>query len=126
MIGCDCGAKILKLTTISLLELGQCDIPVSNASSELVNVQLLHLVEFADVPVIQCKLKVQRTIHKCSVFDYLIPVENGIQQYIHEIGRVACQLVHQAGNLKFLDSHIITGVQVNQTQTYSLTFVGSA
>ena len=60
------------------------------------------------------------------MLDYLIPVENSIQQYIHEIGRDACQLLNQTGNIKFLDSHAITGVCVNQTQTYSLTFVGSA
>lgn len=126
MIGYDCGTKILNLTTISLLEVGPCDLPKNNATSVDVNIQLLQIVEFASIPVVQCKLEVHREVHKCSVFDYLLPVENGIQQYIHEIGRDACQLLHQTGNLKFMDQHIITNVRVNQSQTFSLTFAGSA
>ena len=122
----DCGAKVLNLTTISLLEVGPCVLPDNTATSEEVDIQLLQMVEFTQLPVIQCKIEIYREVKKCSKwFNYLIPVENSVQTYIMEIGRDACDTLHQLGSIQ-IGTKTITGVQINKTQTYSHDFAGSA
>ena len=124
LLGYDCGAKTLNMTTISLLDIGNCDIPKINVTTENVNVQLLQLVDYNQVKVLQCKIIVDRTVYSCSWWSYLIPVTNGRQQYMYEISRDQCAKMHETGFLKFGGSHVITGIKVNNTILRGIDLVG--
>lgn len=57
IIGYDCGTSNLNITTVSLLEVGECDIPIRDIKEEIVEIQLLQAVEYQETPVLQCKLE---------------------------------------------------------------------
>ena len=124
IIGYDCGSQVLNMTTISLLEVGPCDIPMPKATTEDLEIQVLQMVDFAQIPVIQCKIEIYREVRKCGIFSHMIPVENSIQNFIYEIERDACQQLHTTGIIRLLGTHAISGVKVNATQTYSQDFAG--
>ena len=62
----DYGTKVLNLTNISLLEVGPCVLPDNTATSEEVDIQLLQMVEFTQLPVIKCKIEIYRKVKKSS------------------------------------------------------------
>lgn len=55
----------------------------------------------------------------------MLPVDNVVQEYIFEISRDACILLHTKCVFIYGD-HLITGITVNRTQTFSIDFAGSA
>lgn len=126
LIGYDCGSSHLNITTVSLLEIGECDIPVRDIKEETIEIQLLQAVEYQETPVIQCKLEFHRTVYKCGIFGHLLPVENAVKEYIYEISSDACAQLHATGIFKYGDKHVITGITVNRTQTFSIDFAGNA
>ena len=94
IISYDCGTKTLNVTTVSLLEVGECDIPIKELKTEEKKIQLSQIIEFHEIPVIQCKLEFRRTIYKCGMFGHLLPTENAVEEYIYDISRDACQKLH--------------------------------
>ena len=52
MLGYDCGAKTLNMTTVSLLDIGNCDISKIDVKTENVNKQLLQLIDYNQVKVL--------------------------------------------------------------------------
>ena len=62
IIAYDCGAKEINVTTISLLDVGDCDIPSEKIESEEKKIQLLQVVAYHEVEIIQCKMVITRTI----------------------------------------------------------------
>ena len=115
IIGYDCGSQVLNMTTISLLEVGPCDIPTPKATVEDLEIQVLQMVDFAQIPVIQCKIEIYREVRKCEMFSHMLPVENSIQNFIYEIERDACQQLHVTGIIRLLGTHAISGFKVNVT-----------
>lgn len=94
IIGYDCGTSNLNITTVSLLEVGECDIPPREIKEEVVEIQLLQTIEYHETPVIQCKMEFRRTVYKCGMFGHLLPVENAVKEYIDEISRDASHNRH--------------------------------
>ena len=59
------------------------------------------------------------------MWDYLIPVENGRQQYVYDINKETCKQMHTTGTLSFGYNHIITGLKVNSSVTRGIDLAGS-
>ena len=51
-------------------------------------------------------------------------VHNGRQQYLHNVPREACQLLHSSGAIYVAPSVQINGVQPNSSSTHSITMAG--
>ena len=122
-IGYDCGAKYLNVTTLSLRDVGECEIPDSPTNTMLKYVQLLQLNENKETTVIQCKIEVHRTVYYCGAFSHVSLVMNGENEYLYEVSRAACQNLHEYGFFK-LTNHIIQGVNVNKTSSHSAILAG--
>ena len=58
LIGYDCGARQLNVTTLSLIDVGECDIPIHQPNITQQYLHLLQINEYASTHVIQCKLEV--------------------------------------------------------------------
>ena len=58
LVGYDCGSRSLNVTTISLLDVGQCQVPSNLLNVTRKYVQLLQVNEFVETQAIQCKLEV--------------------------------------------------------------------
>ena len=123
-IGYDCGSRYLNITTLSLLEVGKCEIPEPNINVTRNYVQLLQINDYSETKVIQCKIEVHRTVYYCGMYSHISIVLNGENEFISEISKSACEEVHQTGILKITDSHIIHGIKINQSITHSVMFSG--
>ena len=67
IIGYYCGSNQLNLTTLSLLEVGECDIPEPKLHIETTYIQLLQISDFTLTQVRQCKIEIRRTISYCGM-----------------------------------------------------------
>lgn len=124
LIGYDCGARSLNITTLSLLDVEDCEMPTHHLNITKRYVQLLQLNTFTDTRVIQCKLEVHRTVYYCGMHSHVSIMEHGENEYIYEMSREKCKAVHETGILRF-DNQMISGLRVNQTTTHALTYAGS-
>ena len=57
VIGFVCGSIQSNIMTLSLLEVGECDLPQSQVHVERTYIQLLRLSGFSNTKVIQCKVE---------------------------------------------------------------------
>ena len=123
-IGYDCGSLHLNVTTLSLLEIGNCDLPESKINITRRYVQLLQINQYTETRIMQCKMEIHRTIYYCGMNSHISIVSNGENKYINDISRSACQDVQETGILKVSESHIVYGIKVNQTVTHSIILAG--
>jgi len=94
IIGYNCGSPLTNITTMSLLDIEECDIPPQNVNKSLKYIQLIQINEFKSVRVIQCKMEIDRTVKKCGMFSHTEDIENGKYAYIQETLREACKRMH--------------------------------
>jgi len=59
------------LTTLSLINVKECDIPLQSVNSK---VKLLQLNNIKSVRVIQCKVESDRLVRKCKMFSHTIDI----------------------------------------------------
>jgi len=123
IIGYDCGSASANLTTLSLVNVEECDIPQPTVNSTRVYIQLLQLNDFKAVRVIQCKLEIDRTVKRCGMFSHTLEVHNGQFSYIADVTREACQRMHTYGIFEIAGTHI-TGLISNQTASRPIVLAG--
>lgn len=123
LIGYDCGSSTANLTTLSLLNIEECDIPRKEIKSDQVYVQLLQVNDFEAVHVIQCKIEIDRLVKKCGMFSHTMDVHNGKYSYIEETNRETCKRMHNYGTYQ-LGHILITGLKSNHTITRPITLAG--
>ena len=128
-VGFDCGAQPfdqLHAKTYSLLDVHSYSIKtptieVKNCTGQIVQTKLYEYRE-----VFQCKIKVKRTIRRCSLFGYLEPVENAVQVFLLDLTRDQCKKIHDTNSFSYDSQHILTDLKVNQTTTRSVALAGNA
>lgn len=124
MIGFDCGGPQLNHTTISLLDIEDCDTPRLTVNVTKTYVQLLQLSDYDHTEVIQCKIKIKRTVLHCGMYSHTSAVHNGIAEYLLETDYERCRRLHQDGTMSLGNNLIITGIHANSTTHHSVTFAG--
>ncbi|KYN12133.1 hypothetical protein ALC57_15695 [Trachymyrmex cornetzi] len=117
------GSASANLTTLSLINIEECDIPQQIVNSSKIYVQLLQLNDFKSVNVIQCKIEIDRTIKKCGMFSHTMDVHNGQFSYIAKVSREACQRMHIYGSFEIAGTHV-TGLKSNQTSSRPIILAG--
>ncbi|XP_011880368.1 PREDICTED: uncharacterized protein LOC105568908 [Vollenhovia emeryi] len=123
IIGYDCGSASANLTTLSLINVEECDIPLPSVNSSRVYIQLLQLNDFKSVKVIQCKVEIDRLIRKCGMWSHTMDVYNGKYSYISETSREACQNMYTYGSFEIAGT-IIAGLKPNQTTSRPVVLAG--
>jgi len=121
--GYDCGSPLTNITTMSLLDIEECDIPPQNVNKSLKYIQLIQINEFKSVRVIQCKVEIDRTVKKCGMFSHTMDVENGKYAYIQETSREACKRMHILGYFR-MGNVYITGLKSNSSDSRPATLAG--
>ncbi|KAL6419051.1 hypothetical protein ACFW04_011608 [Cataglyphis niger] len=125
LIGYDCGGDGLNITTLSLTEIGECQLENIEPKTEEVYIQLLQLSEFDHTTGLQCTIEIDRTIYYCGMHSHVSIVQNGKREYIREISAETCKKLHDSGTIFLGGNALITGVKINTTSTFSLTFAGT-
>jgi len=67
LVGYDCGCQALNITSLSLLDIGNCELEDIEPNNQQVYVQLLQLSDFDKAQAIQCKVEIDRTIYYCGM-----------------------------------------------------------
>lgn len=124
IIGYDCGSSSANITTLSLLNIEECDIPQKQVNSSSIYVQLLQINDFQSTRVIQCKVEIDRLIRKCGMFSHTMDVHNGKYSYIEPITRQTCRRMHDYGSYQ-LGNTYITGLKSNTTTARPVTLAGT-
>lgn len=125
----DCGINRqneIDIATYSLIETKKCNEHTRNVNVTTLYGQIVQKSKIKEIMVTQCKIKLHRTVHRCSLFGYLEPVENGIQEYLIETSREQCKKLHETGYFAYTSDKIISDVKVNVTTTRSLYLAGDA
>jgi len=120
LIGFDCGGHELNITTLSLLDIGDCELAEIETSAEKTYVQLLQLSDYDKTRVQQCKVEVDRTIFYYSMHSHISVIQNGRRVYLHSLSNTACQRLHETGILSIGRRAIISGASPNSTTTSSI------
>lgn len=82
---------------MSLLNVEECDISPQNVNKTSKYIQLIQINEFETVKVMQCKIKIDRTVKKCGMFSHTMDVQNGKYSYIEEVSSDVCRRMHILG-----------------------------
>ncbi|XP_039315420.1 uncharacterized protein LOC120359986 [Solenopsis invicta] len=125
LIGYDCGGEGFNVTTISLLDVGECDTNDIEPEQEETYIQLMQLSDFDRTPAIQCRVEVDRTITYCGMHSHASIVHNGRREYLQEIGENACRRLHESGSFRMGDA-MVDGIVKNATNLRTVTLAGSA
>ena len=125
IIGFDCGSNQSNITTLSSLEVGECDLPRSQVHFERTYIQLLQLTGFSNTKVIQCKIEIRRAISHCGMQSHSSIFANDHSEYIHDVTRDQCNQMHTIGTFLVSSSLQIWKLKVNETSFHSVTLAGS-
>lgn len=125
----DCGLRPhndLDIATYSLLETEDCRVNEKKVNVTTIEGQIVQKTKIKTVMVLQCKIKLHRVIHRCSLFGYLEPVENGIQEYLLDISREQCKKLHETGYFAYNSNILLSDIKVNASTTRTTYLAGDA
>lgn len=124
LIAYDCGAQNVNISSISLLEVGPCDITDSKPVVTQTYIRLLQLSRYASVHVKICRVSIDRSISHCGMHSHSSAVYNGEAEYIEDVSYDTCQQMH--GLRAYQKAHIIiNNLAMNQTTHTPLLLSGS-
>ncbi|XP_039308450.1 uncharacterized protein LOC120358389 [Solenopsis invicta] len=123
IIGYDCGSPMANITTMSLLNTEECDIPLQRVNQTKKYIQLLQINEFKTVKVIQCKVEIDRIVKTCGMFSHTGDVLNGKYSYIEETSRETCMKMQWIGTYRHGNT-VISDLKANQSVSRPVTLAG--
>lgn len=125
LTGYNCHGEGLNITTLSLLNIGGCNLEDIEPVNEELYLQLMQTSDYNPIAVRQCRVELDRTVHYCGMHSHVSIVNNGRRQYIRELGGDACRRLHETGSLTIL-SATIDKLPANSTNWRSITLAGRA
>lgn len=123
IIGYDCGAANLNVTTISLNKIGDCNIPDPIVNKTNVYLQLLQLKTYHSVHVRECRVEIFREINRCGIFSHTSAVAGGVAEYIFEPSREACNRMQETGRFE-IGRTTVDGLLRNSTFSFPISLAG--
>lgn len=125
----DCGIRRqnnVDIATYSLVDTKKCEVNKNNVNITTFYGQVVQKNKVKFIQVLQCKVKLHRTVRGCSWLGYLVPIENGVQEYLLELTREQCKKLHETGYFAYNSNTVISDVKVNASTTRTLYLAGSA
>jgi len=124
LIGYDGGGHGLNITTLSLLDVSDCEHAEVHTIAEEAYIQLLQLSDYGRTKIQHCKVEIDRTIFYCGMHSHISAVHNGRRIYFHTLSNSGCQRLHETGTLFLGGNAIISGAVPNSTMTSSINLAG--
>lgn len=123
LTGYDCESAGLNITTLSLLDIEQCNVENIEPEQTSVYVQLMQVSDYGKTRAIQCRMEIDRMIYYCGMHSHISLVSNSRKQYIQELGNDACRRIQETGSVT-LASTVIDRIAGNSTNFRSVTLAG--
>ncbi|XP_057319183.1 uncharacterized protein LOC130664100 [Microplitis mediator] len=125
LLGYDCGGGNLNLTTISLLDVEECDIPETKVKTENIKIQLLQTIDFKEVEIIECRVEIDRQIHRCGMHSHSSVVANYRRNYLLDLSESLCRDMYHTGSFPLAYNVPVNGLQRNATNHRHVMLGGS-
>lgn len=125
LYGYECGSTITNVTTISLVDIGNCDIERPQTKNETKEMLLIQLDSYEMAHVIKCTIKITRTITRCGWWSYAQRVLDGELTYFKEITNDECRKMFDSQYV-MLGTTPLYNLQRNKTEVRSIVLAGSA
>lgn len=125
LIGYECYSHNPNVTIIDTTAVGNC---ISNYSKPQITHSVIQLVQLADtypVKVSQCKIVVSRRISHCGMLSYSSEVLYGQATYVMQIGKFACEELHQTGSIMVQGGIVFRDIKPGHTYTRPAVLTGS-
>lgn len=97
LYGYDCSDQLTNITTISLVDVGECHIEAPEVETTKKSVQLVQLNDFGLTHVYKCSLKITRIITHCGMHSHASRVQDGEISYFKELSRDECMRIQETG-----------------------------
>lgn len=124
LIGYDCTGKGLNITTLSLINVGECNVDLVEPTKTETYIQLMQLSDYDHAYVTQCKIEVDRTVYYCGMHSHISIVQQGRKEYIRELGAAACYRLHETGTFA-IGAAVIDKIEINATNHRTVTLAGA-
>lgn len=121
----DCTHPSMNMTSLSLLDSGDCKIPLSSVKETSRTIIVLQQAETLPITIYQCKVTYTRMIHHCGFMSHISPVVSGFGTVVRHLTKEQCKTMIINGFYEFMPSTPITNLQVNKTARYRLNLAGS-
>ena len=125
IVGYDCGSNRSNITTISLLEVGDCESAQPEVQTTDTYIQLIQFSGTTRIKIYQCKIEIKRTVYYCGMHSHISVVANGEGEYLQEITHETCKSIHATGAFKAGPNLILNNLVVNHSMVHSVTFAGN-
>ena len=123
LYGYDCADQMANITTVSLTEVGDCNIEEPKLNITQKYVQLLQINDFTSAQVFKCSVKITRVITHCGMHSHISRVQDGELSYFKDMSYSECMLLQATGDIILAGTHI-TGITGNSTVNKPVTFAG--
>lgn len=122
-IAFDCGSEKVNYTSISLMDVAECDYTKDDYNETVVSIQLLQKRESEYVNVFSCRIEVNYVAWYCGMHSHASPVEGGIASRIYHLSASECRDMHSTRKASIYGKEILV-TKFNETQESSVTFAG--
>uniref|UniRef100_A0ABD2WST7 Uncharacterized protein n=1 Tax=Trichogramma kaykai TaxID=54128 RepID=A0ABD2WST7_9HYME len=92
--GYDCGTKLTNLTTLSLVDIGECESNDEDVQATSIPAKLIQINDYNMIHAMECKVLVKRSTHYCGMHSHTSPVLFGEIEYYKEVSRDECEAMH--------------------------------
>jgi len=123
--GYNCEGEGLNITTLSLLDVGECAIDDIEPTKTEVYVQLMQISDYDSATIFQCQLQINREIFYCGMHSHISMVGGGKIEYIKELGKDTCRRIHETGSITIVGT-TIDGLERNATNRRAAILAGRA
>lgn len=123
IIAYDCGGFELNYTSLSILDIGECDSrPVVTEESQTY-IQVLQMQEVYDIMVYSCKISVTYLVSHCGMHSHASMVKGGLVSRVLELTNQECR-----DTMRFKSAYVygrtVNGLRVNSSISTSVTLAG--
>lgn len=124
-IGYDCAGGKPNITTISLLEVHECQKNIKELQQSEAYIQLIQTADHTLEHIFQCKVEVNRHITHCGMHSHASEVRGGQGAYILQVGKQVCWDMHKFRRYNMQHNIIFDGLKPNATVHRTSVIAGS-
>jgi hypothetical protein len=125
LLGYDCGGSNFNSTTVSLLDVGECNAPDDKPNTTAVYLQLLQTAEYAETFVHTCRIEIDRHVTYCGMHSHVSLVQGGHRKYLVDVDQTTCFNLHATRSFSYGRSVPIVDLDPNSTNYRTITLAGS-
>ncbi|KAL7295021.1 hypothetical protein TKK_0011624 [Trichogramma kaykai] len=121
--GYDCANKLTNLTTLSLVDIGECETRTNQANAITIKAQLIQVNDYNIIHAKECQVKIKRTVHHCGMHSHTSAALYGEIEYYKKLTRDECEGIQLTGTFNGFGL-LLMHIKRNSTTTRPVVLAG--